>query len=75
MERPTTTMTMMTTMSAQPDLFLNRPLLITNSCMEALTQLIRTGPGRHTHLVFDEFDFAKAHTDLEHLEFHHPLNL
>ena len=34
--------------------------MVTNSNMDALKQLITSGPYAHTHIVFDEFNFKHA---------------
>lgn len=37
-----------------------RPLFITNSCVEQIGAAILAGPRAHTHMVFDEFHFRNA---------------
>ena len=39
---------------------LERPLLISASCMETLRDICHSGPHATTHLVFDEFDYRRA---------------
>lgn len=38
----------------------DRPFVVTNSNLDALKDLVRTGPHAHTHIVFDEFNFKNA---------------
>ena len=39
---------------------MERPLLISNGCLETLKDIVASGPHATTHLVFDEFDYRTA---------------